>query len=177
MHKRLHGKVHRFFHRDGGSDVSDEARAASSGPSESGQTSTDATPHQTSPETAEVDENIQTATNATSHQTNTDSAPGSIREVKPSNPARPKILFLWDEAYGELKVLEAALVADYEGLLNQALAESTAPNGTASQSQQMASLIELQLKTLEENKWKLKFQGHELKLKDIVEPVVGIVTC
>ena len=41
----------------------------------------------------------------------------------------------------------------------------------------MEILLRQKIKELEDGKWKLKFKGHELEIKDLAEPVVGVVEC
>jgi hypothetical protein len=40
---------------------------------------------------------------------------------------------------------------------------------------QMTTLLSRKLEEVKENTWKLKFGGHDIPLKDLAQPVVGII--
>lgn len=96
--------------------------------------------------------------------------------------SRP-IVELWDEAYNELCKKDKSLVADYEAQLSKGLvgAVALAPAiafsrlGKIQRCQQMKVLLEQKIKEIDEGEWKLKFKDHELVVKDLVEPVVGVI--
>ena len=95
--------------------------------------------------------------------------------------SRP-IVELWDEAYDELSRKDKSLVADYEALLFKSLDGPAAPSATVSSEigriqrrEQMKVLLKRRIKEIEEGEWKLKYKGHELAVKDLVEPVVGVL--
>ncbi|KAJ4423002.1 hypothetical protein N0V82_002396 [Gnomoniopsis sp. IMI 355080] len=99
----------------------------------------------------------------------------SEQEAELQLQASRRICCIWDDAYKELSELNPGLVADYEVALKQAITESTDLAQNIPQSRKMTSIINTKLKTLEEKEWKLKYKGHELKMKDLIEPVVSIV--
>jgi hypothetical protein len=99
--------------------------------------------------------------------------------------SRP-IVELWDEAYDELSKKDKSLVADYEAQLSESLVGAVALAGQApaiafsgsgkiQRCQQMKVLLEQKIKEIDEGKWKLKFKDHELVVKDLVEPIVGVI--
>ena len=99
--------------------------------------------------------------------------------------SRP-IVELWDEAYEELSKKDKSLVADYEAQLSESLVGAVALAGQTSEiafsglekiqrCQQMKVLLDQKIKEISEGKWKLKFKDHELAVKDLVEPVVGVI--
>ena len=99
--------------------------------------------------------------------------------------SRP-IVELWDEAYDELSKKDRSLVADYEVQLSNSLVGAVALAGQApaiafsrlgkvQRCQQMKVLLVQKIKELDEGEWKLKFKDHELAVKDLVEPVVGVI--
>lgn len=94
------------------------------------------------------------------------------------------IVELWDEAYDELSKKDK--LADYEAQLSESLVGAVALAGHASaiafpglgkvqRCQQMKVLLVQKIKEIDEGKWKLKFKDHELVVKDLVEPVVGVI--
>jgi hypothetical protein len=92
------------------------------------------------------------------------------------------IFELWDEAYEELSKTEKTLVADYEALLSTSLGGAIASSATTFSSstkvqrcQSMSTLLEKKIEEIEKGEWKLRFKDHELAVKDLVEPVVGVM--
>ncbi|GIJ91272.1 hypothetical protein Asppvi_010237 [Aspergillus pseudoviridinutans] len=96
--------------------------------------------------------------------------------AKEATGALKPISELWDEAFSELSKKDPDLVKDYEDEVYESLQPSTA-NGTSSSSrlQQMEALIDLKIQEVDNGRWKVRFKDHELAVKDLVEPVVGIV--
>jgi hypothetical protein len=95
--------------------------------------------------------------------------------------SRP-IVELWDEAYDELSKKDKSLVADYETQLSKSLVGAVASSaiafsglGKIQRCQQMNVLLVQKIQEIDEGKWKLKFKDHELVVKDLVEPVVGVI--
>lgn len=101
-------------------------------------------------------------------------APDSTRTTEISLPK--SISSLWDDAYKEL---DDELVAKYEEVLKKegTLELKDPAQDMGSRAQQMKSIIDSQVQLLEEGEWKVKFNDHEMKVKDLVEPVVSILTC
>jgi hypothetical protein len=100
--------------------------------------------------------------------------------------ARP-ISSLWDEAYVHLNDKDSGLMRDYRKYLlaedsGSALVFSAHASATGffgmSKSElhsQMLEAIRLRTEGNEAKKWKLNFLGHELAVKSMIKPVVGIV--
>lgn len=85
---------------------------------------------------------------------------------------------LWDEAYEELSKKDKALIAKYEAQISATLGLSEGNlNGKVQRREQMQAAIVKRIIEIKEGKWKLEFKGHELVVKDLVQPVVGIVQC
>jgi hypothetical protein len=91
---------------------------------------------------------------------------------------------LWNEAYNDLRSKDEKLVKDFEDELNEALPgvrkDQTSPTegqGAPPGREQMEELINLKAKEIEDGGWKMRFKDHQLAVKDMVEPVVGVVKC
>jgi hypothetical protein len=95
--------------------------------------------------------------------------------------SRP-IVELWDEAYEELTIKDKSLVANYEVQLSKSLVGAVASSAILfsglekiKRREQMKILLAEKIKEIDEGEWKLKFKDHELAVKDLVEPVVGVI--
>jgi hypothetical protein len=88
---------------------------------------------------------------------------------------------LWDQAYEELRKQEDKLIKDYEAVLTGDLAimiGSMAVMLSGSKEErkdQMATLLTRKIEEVKKNTWKLKFGGQDIPLKDLAQPVVGII--
>lgn len=94
---------------------------------------------------------------------------------------------LWDEAYLCLNAQDATLMDDYRDCLmkmpdGQALVvPAQASNGDffgmskGELHKEMLQAIRLRTEGNEAKRWKLKFLGHELAVKSMIKPVVGII--
>jgi hypothetical protein len=105
-----------------------------------------------------------------------------IAEESAENLISRPIVELWDEAYDELAKKDKNLVSDYETQLSKSLVGAVASSarvfsglGKIQRCQQMKALLAKKIKEIDEGEWKLKFQDHELAVKDLVEPVVGVI--
>ena len=105
----------------------------------------------------------------------------TVQESVETLISRP-IVELWDEAYDELSRKDKSLVADYEALLFKSLAEADGSSamvlselGKVQRCQEMKVLLKRRIKEIGEGEWKLKYKDHELAVKDLVEPVVGVL--
>jgi N-terminal domain of NWD NACHT-NTPase len=106
---------------------------------------------------------------------------GGTSELKKKPGVRP-IAELWDEAFEKLKGDEKDLVMDYQKVLNH---EKTLTSIVGSTSfftglevptqLQMQTLLKSKIENIKSKEWKLKFKGHELAVKQLVEPVTSIV--
>jgi len=109
------------------------------------------------------------------------SSPASVPK-----PIRP-ISGLWDEAYTCLNNKDPGLIKDYgECLMKRpkgtALAVTTQATAMAffgmskvELHEQMMQDIKSRIGDNESKKWKLQFYGHELAVKDLIPPVIGIM--
>jgi len=115
------------------------------------------------------------------------SGTGPINEtIEPSSklpsqvaPVRP-IHELWDQAYDDLRAKEENLVKDYEatlsGNLKTIVGSTTALSGfRIRREDQMKMVLKEKIEEVKKNTWKLKFSGKEVPVKDLIEPVFGII--
>lgn len=105
----------------------------------------------------------------------------TIEESAEKLLSRP-IFELWDEAYDELAKKDKSLITDYEVELSKSLVGAFASSAMVfsglnkvQRCQQMKILLAKKIEEVDEGQWKLNFKGHELKVKDLVTPVVGII--
>jgi hypothetical protein len=86
---------------------------------------------------------------------------------------------LWNEAYETLRELDKSLVINYELALSRSASENEVPasldHAKFGRKEQMAVILEGKLEEVQQNTWKLKFGGKEVPVKDLMEPVVGII--
>lgn len=87
---------------------------------------------------------------------------------------------LWNQAYDELKEKEEKLMQNYEKCLGGDI--STIASLTLStmelkkrRQEEMANLLQKKVDEARRNAWKLKFGGKDIPVKDLAEPVVGII--
>lgn len=101
-------------------------------------------------------------------------------------PTRP-ISGLWDEAYTCLNLKEPDLINDYgkclmkrpKGTALAVAAQATAAGffgmSKVQLHEQMIRDINSRIEYNESKHWKTRFLGHELQVKDLIKPVVGIM--
>jgi hypothetical protein len=89
---------------------------------------------------------------------------------------------LWDEAFEKLKNDEKDLVQDYQRVLNRDKSLTSVFGSTslltgfkAPRKLQMRAVLQRKIDDVKSTEWKLKFKGHELAVKQLVEPVTSIV--
>jgi N-terminal domain of NWD NACHT-NTPase len=106
---------------------------------------------------------------------------GGASEPKKKPVVRP-IAELWDEAFEKLKNDEKDLVQDYQRVLNRdkslksVVASTCFLTGLEVPTQiQMQNLLQSKIDDVKSKEWKLNFKGHELAVKQLVEPVTSIV--
>lgn len=102
-----------------------------------------------------------------------------------SVPHSATISELWDEAYEELRKKDRSLIESYEkelfkgisgvAMLAGQVSAGFSGIGTIERRQQIKLIIDRKIKEAEDGTWKLKFKDHELVVKDLIEPVVGVV--
>ncbi|KAF4630221.1 hypothetical protein G7Y89_g7914 [Cudoniella acicularis] len=99
------------------------------------------------------------------------------------NVVKPELystLELWNVAYDELKLKEEKLIQEYEerlrGDLTTMLGATIAFSGSKVERKDlMRRLLIRKIDDIKENTWKLKFGGQEIPVKDLAQPVVGII--
>jgi hypothetical protein len=87
---------------------------------------------------------------------------------------------LWNEAYDALRANEENLVKDYEATtyknLGTMVSSTVALTGAKlGRENLMAIVLREKMEEVDENTWRLKFCGREVPIRDLAEPVVGIV--
>jgi hypothetical protein len=106
---------------------------------------------------------------------------GGTSEPKKKPVVRP-IAELWDEAFEKLKIDEKDLIQDYQRVLNRdksltsVVASTSFLAGLEAPTQlQMQYVLQRKIDNVKSKEWKLKFKGHELAVKQLVEPVTSII--
>lgn len=99
---------------------------------------------------------------------------------KVSSQATPLIISeLWNQAYDDLKAKEENLARDYEATLSTNLVtvgSSEVLSGLKMErKKQMETLLKRKIEEVNQDSWKLRFGGEEIPVKDLVEPVVGVI--
>jgi hypothetical protein len=105
--------------------------------------------------------------------------PHSSQDVPTADSLCP-IHELWNQAFDELKEREEKLIEDYAATLCGDLAIVIGSTVIFSDSKverkdQIATLLARKIEEVKKNTWKLKFGGQDLPLKDLAQPVVGII--
>jgi N-terminal domain of NWD NACHT-NTPase len=104
----------------------------------------------------------------------------SQKALSSKTPTLPPISELWNLAYDELRETEAKLVKEYEIALSKNLSAMVGSTVVLSGSsvgrrEQMATILGGKMDEVKKNTWKLKFGDNEVPVKDLMEPVVGMV--
>lgn len=82
---------------------------------------------------------------------------------------------LWNEAWNELRK-NTALFEEYETRLATSSPSVGFPGlGKHERAQVMKVLLEKKIGELESGQWKIGFQNNQFAVKDLIEPVVGVV--
>ncbi|KAK3317580.1 ankyrin repeat-containing domain protein [Cercophora scortea] len=84
---------------------------------------------------------------------------------------------LWDQAYENLRVEEESLIRDYEDRLSRDLATrpDLAGGPEVSKRELMETILKYKMDEINRDTWKLKYGSNEVQVKDLVEPVLGVV--
>jgi hypothetical protein len=85
------------------------------------------------------------------------------------------ILELWNEAYEDLRAKQTVLITQYEQELAKTSTVSISDLSKDERCGQMTAVLKQKLEEVEDKRWKRNFMGHDLKVKDLVEPVVGVL--
>jgi hypothetical protein len=109
------------------------------------------------------------------------SGTGGTSEPKKKPVVRP-IAELWDEAFEKLKNDEKDLIQDYQRVLSRdksltsVVVSSSFLTGLEVPTQlQMQDVLQRKIDDVKSKEWKLKFKGHELAVKQLVEPVTSTI--
>ncbi|KAI1366280.1 ankyrin repeat-containing domain protein [Xylaria arbuscula] len=78
---------------------------------------------------------------------------------------------LWDLAYTNLRREDERLVVEYEGKLCGDLGAGVASVG----SKRMDTILRRKMDKVNEDAWKLKFGTSEVQVRDLVQPILGVV--
>lgn len=89
--------------------------------------------------------------------------------------ALSSIFELWNEAYEDLRAKQTVLITQYEQELAKISMVSIVNSCKEERCGQMVAVLKQKLGEMEDKRWKHNFMGHELKVKDLVEPVVGVL--
>lgn len=82
---------------------------------------------------------------------------------------------LWNEAWDELRK-NTALFEDYEKRLTASSSSVGLPSfEKCERAQMMKVLLEKKIDELESGQWKIRFQNNQFAVKDLIEPVVGVI--
>ncbi|OBT97761.1 hypothetical protein VE01_05117 [Pseudogymnoascus verrucosus] len=82
---------------------------------------------------------------------------------------------LWNEAWDELRK-NTALFEDYEKRLTASSSSVGLPSfEKCERAQMMKVLLEKKIDELESGQWKIGFQNNQFAVKDLIEPVVGVI--
>lgn len=118
-----------------------------------------------------------------------DAAGGQLVDVAVENPviaigpeiqAMDPICELWNAAYEDLRANEEELIMEYEGRLQGSLptmiASTVAFSGSRlGREKLMNTILKEKMEEVKRNTWWLKYGRKEVAVKDMVEPVVGII--
>ena len=82
---------------------------------------------------------------------------------------------LWNEAWDELRK-NTALFEEYETWLTASSSSvGVLGLGKCERAQVMKMLLEKKIEELESGQWKIGFQSNQFAVKDLIEPVVGVI--
>lgn len=84
---------------------------------------------------------------------------------------------LWDLAYEHLRESDGHLIADYEDKLggNFAIGMASTLGSRADVRNKMKTVLQRKMDEVNRDAWKLKFRSSEVQVKDLVQPVLGVV--
>ncbi|KAI0383348.1 ankyrin [Hypomontagnella monticulosa] len=84
---------------------------------------------------------------------------------------------LWDLAFERLREEDEELIADYEAKLcgNIGAGLASVVSSKIGRRELMEAVLRRKMKDVNNESWKLKFADSELQVKDVVEPVLGLV--
>ncbi|QYT03170.1 hypothetical protein H0G86_010139 [Trichoderma simmonsii] len=85
---------------------------------------------------------------------------------------------LWNIAYEKLRVEDRGLIKKYEIKLqgNMVAGLGSTLGSNASMRDRMQMILEYKMNEVNSNIWKLKFRSSEVEVRDLVQPILGIVS-
>jgi N-terminal domain of NWD NACHT-NTPase len=108
-------------------------------------------------------------------RTSNEEAESSREDSSQANSVLGPIRELWNQAYDDLRAKEENLVKDYEAALNGNLTNVVPSESNIGKEDQMKVILETKLEEVKQNMWKLQFGASDVPVKDLVQPVVGII--
>ena len=126
---------------------------------------------------------VQQASAVSSNEASKPSVPEPGHDKPGLSPALPSsdppIRELWNIAYEKLREEDDALVLDYEkqlsGDLGAGLGALVGANGM-SRRELMAGILQRKMDEVNRETWKLRFGDAEVAVKDLAEPVLGVIS-
>lgn len=107
---------------------------------------------------------------------------GSSRESQPKpRISDTPIHELWNLAYEKLRQSDEELIANYEARLRRNFTAglsstlSLTLGSRADRRDQMSTILQRKMDEVNRETWKLKFGSTEVQVKDLVQPVLGVV--
>lgn len=85
---------------------------------------------------------------------------------------------LWNIAYKRLRVDDSELIKKYETKLRGNMIDGLGSTlgSNASMRDRMQMILEYKMKEVNSNVWKLKFKSSDVDVRDLVQPILGIVS-
>ncbi|KAJ3572718.1 hypothetical protein NPX13_g4955 [Xylaria arbuscula] len=117
--------------------------------------------------------NIATAT-ASAHGPASLDRP-STSGLPPVHTTEAPIRELWDLAYINLRREDEGLVVEYENKLCGDLTAGLAIGPNVSIRERMDTILRRKMEKVNEDAWKLKFGTSEVQVRDLVQPILGVV--
>lgn len=107
---------------------------------------------------------------------------GSSGESQPEPKSNDMSIHeLWSLAYEDLRESDGEIIKEYEAKLDRNFAAALgSPLGftlgsRADRRDQMNAILQLKMNEVNRDTWKLKFGSTEVQVKDLVQPVLGVV--
>lgn len=85
---------------------------------------------------------------------------------------------LWNIAYEKLRAEDGELIKEYERKLegNMVASLGSMLESNTSMRDRMQTILEYKMDEVNADTWKLKFRSSEVEVKDVVQPILGIVS-
>ncbi|GFP56049.1 putative ankyrin repeat protein L93 [Trichoderma asperellum] len=83
---------------------------------------------------------------------------------------------LWNVAYEKLREEDGALIKEYERKLQGNMVAGLGTMSNASIRDRMQTILKYKMDEVNANTWKLKFRSSEVEVRDLVQPILGIVS-